>query len=151
MIINGIEYHLSEQSFEHLLNSTGKYAYFHNHDENVPGSWYNKNNLRVYNHHTNEHYYLERVWPNVGDNNLLFLDFSRNDGPTYSWCQYVTQHANVSAWMNNSDKGPSKDFVRFTIDYIDKDNFCKVSDGYNKNIGWYARGCFYKILKVFKV
>lgn len=151
MLINGIEYHLSEQSFQNLLNSTGKYAYFHNHDENVPDSWYNKNNLRVYNHHTNEHYYLERVWPNVGDNNLLFLDFSRNDGPTYSWYQHVTQHALVTTWAEHSDKGPASNFVRFTIDYIDKDNFCKVSDGYNKNSGWYARGCFYKILKIFKI
>lgn len=148
MLIDGLEYHISEKDFEYHTRYGSKYAYF---NPNAIENWYNKNMIRVYNHYTKEHLFLERVWANIGDNNLLFIDFPRMDGPIDSWCKAVTQYAIIKSWSDRAENELGGDFVRFTIDSIDKDNFCKVSDGYNSNSGWYARGAFYKIIKTCKM
>lgn len=144
MIIDGLEYHTSEENFNHYSSYGGRFAYFHIGDE-----WYDKNNIRVYNHTTKEHYFLEKVWPNLGDNNLLFIDFPRTDAPIDSWSSHATQYAKVRSWAHSHIL--SGDFVRFTIESIDKDNYCKITDGHNYPHGWYARDCFYKIQKIFKM
>jgi len=142
-IIDGLEYPISEEDFEYISRRGSKFAYV----SNNPDNWHDKKNIRVYNHNTKKHFYLEKVWPKVGDNNLLFIDFPRTDAPVDSWSSDATQYAKVTAW-GSGDRGHSGDFVRFKIIEIDKDNYCRVDDGFNKPSGWYARSCFYKINKI---
>jgi hypothetical protein len=147
-IIDGLVYPITPKSFGYLVNSGySRYAYTNNN----PDSFTDKQNIRVYNHTTKEHFYLEAVWPELGDNNLLFVDFPRSDGPTSSWSNHVTQHAVIRTW-GQSRGAQAGDFVRFTIESMDKDNYCRVNDGYNEHhSGSYSRGCFYKVVKIFKI
>lgn len=144
-IIDGIEYPISERDFDYLQRGGwSNYAYVNNSD-----NFNDKRNIRVYNHNTKEHYYLEGVWPEIGDGNLLFVTFPKTDAPRTSWSQHATQHASVRTW--GAREGYTGEFVRYTIEEISKDNYCKVSDGYNHGAsGWYARDSFYKINKITK-
>lgn len=117
------------------------YHYF-----NPSDKFYDKQHLRVYNHKTNQVFYLERVYPTIGDNNLLFVDFPRTDG--YVENQKCTQYAIIRTWSDGRSKEHSGDFVRFTIEHINEDRFCRINDGYNKPSGVYASNCFYKINKI---
>lgn len=140
MILAGLEYHLSEEGFKRKKG----YAYF---NPNADVNWHDKRTIRVFNHNTNEHYYLENVWPSIGDSNLLFIDFPRTDSPIGSWSSDSSQTCKPVVWAREELKG---EFVRFKIHEIDKDNYCRVDDSYNKPFGWYARSCFYKITKKLK-
>lgn len=147
MIIDGLDYLVPEDKFKWILNGFGsKYAYA---NPNAEKNWYDKTLIRVYNHIKKEHYWLERVWPEVGDSNLLFVDFPRSDAPTYSWASDATQHALVRTWAHfKKPEEIANDFIRYKITHIDQWNYCNVDDGYNKpdNSG-YARDCFYRITK----
>jgi hypothetical protein len=143
-IIDGIKYPITPESFERLKNRGSIFAY----ESNNPDNFYDKRNIRVYNHNTKYHYYLENVEVKIGDSNLLFIDFPRSDGPMGSWDSSVTQHAIVKSW-GQSRGVHAGCFVRFRIDAIDKDGYCRVYDGYNENhSGLYARNCFYEINKI---
>ncbi|MFA5586368.1 MAG: hypothetical protein WDA02_07485 [Saccharofermentanales bacterium] len=143
--IDGLEYPISERDFEYMKNSGySNFAYVNNN----PDKWHDKKHIRVYNHITKQHFYLEKVWPEVGDNNLIFVDFPRTDAPTDSWSQHATQYAKVRSWGQSRDEHHG-DFIRFKIIQINDDNYCKVDDGYNEQpSGWYARDSFYKINKI---
>jgi hypothetical protein len=142
MIIDDLEYPILEKNFKFIQNS-GKFAYKNNNENN----WNDKNELRIYNHFTKEHFLLIRKWDLApGDNNLIFVDFPRTDGPTNSW---TTQHALVKC-HNDSKPGLLGDFMRFTILSIDRNGYCDVTDGYNTGMGAFARDCFYSINKILK-
>lgn len=140
--IDGLEYPISERSFDYLIRSANsQYAYASNSE-----NFHNKKNIRVYNHTTKEHYYLENVVVEVGDEGLLFVDFPKTDGPRNSWSERATQVVKIRTWGREEHRG---EFVRYEITEIDKDNYCRVDDGYNKHkSGWYARDCFYKVIKI---
>jgi hypothetical protein len=145
VLIDDLLYPITKSNFKYNIKfGSPKYCYslFDSSD------FYNRKYLRVYNHSTKEHYYLERAWPDITDNNLLFVDFPRSDGPIDSWASHVTQHACIRTWAREGYVG---EFVRYKIVEIGKDNYCKVEDGYNSPSGWYARDCFYKINKRFKI
>lgn len=146
MKIDGLEYLVTEEDFKYLQNRGSSFAYALQDNED----FYNRKFLRVYNHNTKEHYYVESVYPKVGDSNLLFIDFPRSNAPVDSWMSGTTRHANITSW-NKSEKDLGNDFVRFTIEYIDKEGYCQLFDGRKKCGGWYSRSCFYKINKVFKM
>lgn len=144
--IDGLEYPISERSFEYMKHSGySNFAYSNNNTEN----WNDKKHIRLYNHITKQHFYLERVWPKIGDNNLIFVDFPRTDAPPESWSQHATQYAKVRSW-GQSRENYHGDFIRFKIIEINKNDYCKVDDGYNEQTsGWYTRDSFYKINKIY--
>lgn len=143
MVIDGLEYPITESNFEHISSRvSGKYAYY-----SISENFNDKRNIRIYNHSTKEHYFLEQVWPKIGDTNLLFVDFPRDDAPMDSWYSHATQHANIRTWARNELSG---ELVRYRIIGIDEHNYCRVDDGYNTPSGVYHRSCFYTILKKFK-
>lgn len=136
MIVNldGLDYDIN-QNTKHKVYVNGQGYIYKSLDDN-------KKHIRFYDHINNKTYYVERVWPNVGDNCLLFIDWSRYDGPTDSWSPDTTQYLKIpSSAISNMP-------FRFTITYIDCENFCKVNDGTNNHGGWHARNCFYKINKI---
>ena len=145
VVIDGLEYPISERNYEYLVNGGWpKFIYTNNNPEN----FHDKSHIRVYNHKTKEHYYLENVVVKPGDSNLLFVDFPRTDAPTDSWSSDASQHANIRCWNRNDL--PKWDFVRYKILSINDNGMCWVDDGYNEPSGWYARDCFYKINKIMK-
>lgn len=146
MLIDGLEYFISEKNFNHLPNSLGggcKSPYF-----SIGKNWYDKTHIRVYNMYTKEHFFLEQAFPKIGDSNLLFVDFPRSDAPTDSWASDATQHANIRTWANHMKNGLGGDFIRYKILNIDQHNYCKASDEYNEPSGAYALDAFYKIHKI---
>jgi len=147
VMIDGLEYPISDRSYDYLIRSGySNFIYVNNN----PDDWNDKINIRVYNHQTKEHFYLEKVWPEIGDNNLIFVDFPRTDAPTNSWSPDATQYAKIRSWGQSRGEHYG-DFIRFKIVGIDKNNYCTVDDGYNhKHGGSYARNCFYKITKISK-
>lgn len=140
-IIGGLEYPISEGNWKYLQWQGTSYPYASNVDD-----FNDKRHIRVWNKHTKQHFFLEKGWPEIGDMGLVFVTFPRTDGPINSCASYVTQHVNIRTWGGVERDG---EFVRYEIKSIDKNNFCVVTDGYNKtNGGVYARDCFYLVNKV---
>jgi hypothetical protein len=132
-IIGGYEYPIAPKDWDFISRAyNGRYVFFSPDGENLKY-------VRVYNPFTEEHFYIERVWPEVGESGLLFFDTSR-------------LHKNqcfVKTWSDRKECSPNE-FVRYEIQGINENNYCIAFDGSNKPSGVYRRDCFYKVVNIHK-
>ena len=137
--IDDIEYEYTDREFELIKTFATCYA-VHCLDEN-------NHNIRVYNHHTKEHYYLERADLNNYKEGLLFVNVSHRH--SFGGVErFAVAVVNTWAYFNPS----LGEFIKYDVMSVNKSRYCMIKDNFNTPLRYHSHSAdyFYKINSITK-